>query len=1044
LVACPGSLPFVRLSDTVVMAATEEAKKTESTELEPLIQVADDGYDGDTPYWKGATADNAPETGGKYTKAELYNTDPEKGLSEEEARSRLARFGRNELVEEEVNIWLLLLKEFIQPMPIIVWIAIIIESVESIIEYVDGLTGPGNSDMIDVVCLIFLQFLNVFVGFIEEMKANEAIKALKEGLKPTATVIRNGTAQPIDAAEVVPGDIVVLKIGGSVPADGTLCMPRGSKGESGFYPGASPIQVDTSQLTGESLPQTVNAGGTVLMGSMVSTGETESIVELTGRYTFFGKAADLLQKDEEAMGHFEKILQNLLIVLVVIGVIVNVVIFVYLECLSPPPSLLSVLAFAVVLLIASIPIALRVVCVTTLALGCRALTDEGAIVSKLTAVEELASMTLLCSDKTGTLTLNKMMIQDDDPQNPELTYRFRNGQKDLSQESRDEMIMHAALAARWWEPPGDALDTLVLKASGCFTPKKDDASKAKATKRQEQLTAMYNFDALGFKPFDPRKKRTEAKLDIKDANQTLFPGLNVDDSVKVTKGAPPVILKMLDKEHREQIQEEYTRTVDALGEKGIRALAIARSTKQEFTTHREDHKDGEQNGWQMVGLIAFKDPVRPDTKYTIDKARDYGVAVKMVTGDQDKIAVETSRELGLPLNVLKATGNLKVYEDAKELRLLAEDANNEKKLGKEYGALCDQAGGFAEVYPEHKYLIVAALQQLDSFEGKPIGMTGDGVNDAPALHKADVGIAVEGSTDAAKAAADIVLTRPGLSTVIVALVISRKIFTRMKNFVVYRVACTEQLLFFFLIACLTFNPQDYFKAPGAAPEFFDLPVIALVTIVILNDGTIISVAFDNVDANMAPDVWNMPALYTVASVVGGVALASSLAILTWSLQCAATNTAGVNEGYGFFHSSGIASTFKLDTLDYSQIRTMIYLKIALSDYLSLFNCRNQSWMFLRAPARVVVGAAVFSTLTSSVLAATWPFGSDMTGIPVLSVVFVWIYVISWGVIQDICKVTTYAVLKNVGMLASTETIDDNDIVQIIAEGRKIAEGAEED
>jgi len=1032
------------------MASTEmaQAQPGETERLNPTPQATDESYtDEVVPYFKGATKDNQPEAGEKMGYVELYGTNPHTGLSTAEAKARLVKYGRNELPEEDVNLWLLLFKEFIQPMPIIVWIAIIIESVESIIEYADGESGPGNSDMIDVVCLIFLQFLNVFVGFIEEMKANEAIKALKEGLKPQAFVIRDNGPVEIDASEVVPGDIMTLRIGGSVPADGILCPANSAFG----YKGASPIQVDTSQLTGESLPQTVHAKGKVLMGSMVSTGETIAVVHFTGRYTFFGKAADLLQKDEEAQGHFEQILQNLLIVLVVIGIIVNITIFMYLEFLKPPPKFLNVLAFAVVLLIASIPIALRVVCVTTLALGCRALTDEGAIVSKLTAVEELASMTLLCSDKTGTLTQNKMVIQEDadlsDDNGRFLAYRAPDYK---GEDGRSKMITFAACAAKWWEPPGDALDTLVLKAAGCHSPKAE--GKAAALQRQKQLGAAhegvgwYAFDESGgFKPFDPRKKRTEARLQICDENQTLVPGVHKGDWFKVTKGAPQVILDMLDSENKALVQEEFRYCVDQLAERGIRSLAIAVSTKQEFTSHIEDHNDGEQNGWTFVGLIAFKDPVRKDTLFTIEKAREYGVKVKMVTGDQMKIARETSRELTLeyeaPHEVLVAKGTLPVYENASALRELAEDSDNKKELGRLYGDICDKAGGFAEVYPEHKYLIVAALQQLDKMQGKPIGMTGDGVNDAPALHRADVGIAVEGSTDAAKAAADIVLTKPGLSTVVVALVISRKIFTRMKNFVVYRVACTEQLLFFFLVACLSYDPQHYFLQPGSAPEFFDLPVIALVTIVILNDGTIISVAFDNVDASKTPDVWNMNVLYLVASMVGGVALLSSLLLLTWMFEASATDIHGVHVPRpNFLVNTGLAHTFKLDVLDYSQIRTMMYLKIALSDYLSLFNCRSQTMFFnSRIPAKQVLGAALFSTMISSILACTWPFGSNMTGAPVLAVVFVWLYVIAWGLVQDTVKACTYLALQHMGWMASLSTIPDQDLTDIMAKGKAINE-----
>lgn len=361
-----------------------------------------------------------------------------------------------------------------------------------------------------------------------------------------------------------------------------------------------------------------------------------------------------------------------------------------------------------------------------------------------------------------------------------------------------------------------------------------------------------------------------------------------------------------------------------------------------------------------------------------------------------------------------------------------------------------EKGGFAQVYPEHKYLIVAALQQKLSEFHQPVGMTGDGVNDAPALHRANIGIAVEGATDAATAAADIVLTHPGLSAVVSAIVTSRKIFTRMKNFVVYRIACTLQLLIFFLIASLAYTPTDY-CATGDYSSFFYLPVSALVTIVILNDGTIISVAFDNVDSSKAPEEWNMFVLWLVASVVGGVALASSLFLLDMGLQCSAnyqlgrlgyTNIDAPCHGHitspmkNFLTETNMASAFGLDQLDFQEVKTMIYLKIALSDYLSLFNSRCRGWFFSRSPSKEVVIAALFSTICSSLLAHWWPFGSDMKGIPMGVVGFTWLWTIFWGLIQDAFKVATYWLLTANGAIKSQEAINEEDFKAQMAKGKE--------
>jgi H+-transporting ATPase len=413
-------------------------------------------------------------------------------------------------------------------------------------------------------------------------------------------------------------------------------------------------------------------------------------------------------------------------------------------------------------------------------------------------------------------------------------------------------------------------------------------------------------------------------------------------------------------------------------------LAVARTKDGDITERK----------FKFIGILTFLDPPRPDTKHTIDCANDFGVTVKMITGDHRAIAVETCRTLGMGTNVL----------GAEKLPLLtAQDLEASTTLGRDYGEMCRQADGFAQVFPEHKYLIVEALRQ----QGYLVGMTGDGVNDAPALKRSDVGIAVQGATSAAQAAADIVLTQPGLSTIVTAIVTSRKIFQRMKNFVIYRVACTEQLLFFFFISCIFYHPNEY---NADWPSYFAIPVIALVTITILNDGTIISVAYDHVDASIKPEKWDLNILYIVSSAIGMVALIGSIVLLELSLDSQSPD--------GLWRSMG------LPVMTYGEIQTLMYLKISLSDYFSVFNSRTKGWMWSRMPSIVLVGAFILATTCSTFLAVYWPFGNGMQGIEWDLAVYCWLYVIMWAFIQDAAKIVTYKVLQSIGWVESVKVIDE--------------------
>ena len=858
-------------------------------------------------------------------------------------------------------------------MPIMIWLAIFVEVGITIANQVTE--GSPGTNWIDAVILLAIQFINATLGWYETIKAADAVAALKASLKPKATVKRDGKWQEMDATLVVPGDLVLLCAGAAVPAD---CIVNEGR-----------IEVDQSALTGESLPVTMVRGSRPKMGSTITRGEVEGTVEFTGKHTFFGKTAMLLAGDDD-LGSLQKLLLKIMFVLIVMSVTLCLTALLYLAIAKNEPFT-KALSFAVVLLVASIPIAIEIVCTTTLALGSRDLSKHGAIVTRLASIEEMAGMNMLCSDKTGTLTLNTMMIQEHCP-----TY------SDYAKDYKS-VVQYAALAAKWKEPPKDALDTMVLGA--CDLPTCDQ------------------YTMLDHQPFDPILKRTESTIQGPDGKK-----------FKVTKGAPQIIAALC---NDETVRERVRAEVQLQGAKGVRCLAVAITT------------DAGMSKWTMLGVLTFLDPPRPDTKATIDAALEAGVDVKMVTGDQVLIAKEMSRILGLGTNIPDAAG----------LPELDENGKAPPDLKEKYGKMILDADGFAQVFPEHKYLIVEALRQM----GFAVGMTGDGVNDAPALKKADVGIAVSGATDAARAAADIVLTEPGLSVLIHAIFVARCIFQRVQNFINYRIAATLQLLIFFFITVFAFPPDKYFcynldrtytSTDGEThveptgyvdvcrggntttllfnsdaydacvnnyaescnyevkcPTYFQLPVILLLLITVLNDGTLISVGYDRAKPSPRPEKWNLRVLFTASAVLGLVSMGTSLLMLWAALD--SPSCGSLFEEWG------------LPVPAYGQIVTMIYLKVSLSDFLTLFAARTSPGGFWsHRPGLILFAAATLALGISTCLGCLWPRGQiDGVQVQGLNVhvddgyatynlwpLWVWIYCIVFFFVQDLLKVIFYWIM----------------------------------
>jgi H+-transporting ATPase len=778
------------------------------------------------------------------------------GLSQAEATKRLAQYGPNEIKEKKTNALLKFLSYFWGPIPWMIEVAVVLSGVVR--------HWP------DFFIILLLLVANAAIGFWEERQAGDAIEALKAKLAIKARVVRDGKWLTPPARELVPGDVIRLRLGDIVPADARLL-----EGDE--------VSVDQSALTGESLPATRKSGDAVFSGSILRRGEIGALVYATGAKTYFGKTAELVET-AVTVSHFQKAvlkIGNYLIMLAVVLVAVIIGVGIY-----RGEQILTLLQFALVLTVAAIPVAMPTVLSVTMAVGARLLAKKQAIVSKLVAIEELAGVDVLCADKTGTLTQNKLTLGDP----------FC-----LDKITADQVILAGALASR--EENNDTIDLAVLGGL------KDKA-------------ALKPYKVTHFQPFDPVHKRTEAS--VKAADGSTF---------KVTKGAPQVILEL--SANSAAVKGAVTKAVDDFAARGFRALGVARA-------------DGDGK-WQLLGVLPLFDPPRDDAKATVATAGQMGVKIKMVTGDALAIARETAKTLGMGANILDggSLGDSKTDETAEVAKSI------------------EGADGFAQVFPEHKFHIVDVLQK----HGHIVGMTGDGVNDAPALKKADCGIAVSGATDAARAAASIVLTTPGLSVIIDAIKESRRIFQRMNSYAIYRIAETLRVLFFMTLAILVFH-------------FYPLTAVMIVMLALLNDGAILSIAYDNVQYRNAPEAWDMRTVLSVSTVLGVFGVIAAFGLLYLAERV--------------FH------------LDRPHIQTLMYLKLSVAGHLTIFLTRTRGPFWSIRPAKILL-IAVFGTQAVATTIAIFGFGL-VTPLGWSWALLVWGYALAWALVNDRVKLITYRIL----------------------------------
>lgn len=957
----------------------------------PLIASNDGGY--------GATSTATPEVAAVVIEEKVSpNSNNETiqtviaqgGLSQSVVNQRRAIFGLNELPEKRVSHWHKFFMKFWGPMPWLIEIAVL-------------LSGFLH-DWKDFGFLLALLIINGLLAFYEEFKAGNAVDELKKGLARQARVYRDGEWTKIESNQLVPGDVVMLRLGDIVPADCKLG-------------GGEPMDVDQAALTGESLPVTKFEGDTVYSGSCIKRGEVFAIVSETGEKTFFGKAASMVSSVEQT-GHFQIVLWQVAQFLMAMAFIMVLIIFFTQVLGNVNTSIPDVIKLCLVLLVASIPIAMQVVCTGTMAVGSRTLAKHHALVSRLSSIEELAGMDVLCSDKTGTLTQNKLTLDTPWVFTPTTANEYGSAEMEMR---RKLLVLNGALSSQW-EGDMEAIDAAITGYTKYVDLERDviqiwHRPKFVPFNPTAKRTMAY-IEPVASTPFNSGDTKSDDAMNVPSTDDSNDTKKSVDDAVQalhrwtVSKGSPQVIVDLcfdsLTPDERQQVELQ----INLYASRGYRTLGVAR--KKGFAAPYGQGDFGSDDnmpinlGWEFLGLIPMFDPPRHDTKRTIERAVELGINVKMVTGDHGAIGIDTARRLGMGSNIL----GTHIFQEV--------DTFGGTRTQFDYTDIVEHADGFAEVFPEHKFLIVELLQK----GGHIVGMTGDGVNDAPALKKADVGIAVQGATDAASAAADIVLTDSGLSTIIMGINIAREIFQRMKNYCIYRISATIQILFFFLMSIIIFD--------------FKLPVFVIVLISIINDGTIITIAYDNVKASARPESWNLPVVCGVAMCLGSVSVLFTFMMLYLSLprdphnmNIICNNGLSLNITLQKECQSYLSVGFNLPVLEIDQVQALIYLQLSLSGQLTVFSARTRGWFFSRAPGRPLVLAFFVAQLCSTIL-AVYPLGELQ---PMLGLAcsgsngvcqpgsytingwngwkyagFAWCYCLIVFIIQDVVKVIAYHVL----------------------------------
>jgi H+-transporting ATPase len=768
------------------------------------------------------------------------------GLTEQQASERLKEFGHNEVLEKKQSPALAFLSRYWGPMPWLLELTILL--------------SYAIQHYLEAIIVFALLTINATIGFFHTRSSRHALELLKNRLAVKARVLRDGKWMTEDARRIVPGDIIAVGLGDLVPADAKVIS-----GE---------LSVDQSALTGESLPVSVRESGIIYSSAVVRRGEARALVLNTGVKTYFGKTAELV-RIAKPKSHQEQVMMS--IVKYMMYVSMAALALVAAEAALTQATLLTILTFSLIFLMGAVPVALPAVFAVVLSIGAIELTRKGALVTRLDSIEDAASMQVLCLDKTGTITQNKLAVTE-----PRAFHGF----------TEEDVVLMAALASK--DETKDAIDTTII-----------DHAKSLGVQTRA-------FRQLSFTPFEPATKRSEAVI---QSNGIRF---------KVVKGAPQVILDMC--ENSDVTRSDAEKTVLELSQKGYRVLAVAKSENDELDRLR------------LVGLIPLADPPRPDSKEMIQELRILGVKPKMLTGDSLAIAQEIARRVSIGDKIYRVPNFVGLTEV-------------------EQAKIVDEYDGFAEIYPEDKYRIVKLLQSY----GQMVGMTGDGVNDSPALKQAEVGIAVKDSTDVAKASASIVLTEPGTRVIIDAIRVSRQIYQRMLTWVVNKVTKVIQF-----VGLLTLG---FFWLHGIV-----LSVLGMVLLVFANDFVTMSLATDNAEHTSNPNVWNIKNI-TLASLIIGALLVLEGAI-------------SVVIGLDYFN------------LNWGQLQTFVMLMLIFTSQVRVICVRERKHFWSSRPGRELVISTTLATLAFIVVGI---YGFVMPALTALEVLVCLAFSVAFTLAIDVPK-----------------------------------------